>query len=196
MGVDSHHPQMTRERLDEWRLMRDASDGESAVKAASTATTGVSVTARDKSYLPMPGGFKAQSDQGAAMYAAYKGRAQFPEIVAPSISAMVGIVHAKDITIELPPGLEYLWERATADGLDLESFHRRITRQLLTFGRYGVLTDADTNGGNPFLCGYSAETIINWDGESFYVLDESGYERSGFEWVRQSKYRVLQIWVG
>ena len=37
--------------------------------------------------------------------------------------------------------LDNLWERATADGLDLESFHRRITRQLLTFGRYGILTD-------------------------------------------------------
>lgn len=161
--------------------MRDAMAGETAIKGRSEA------------YLPMPSGFRAMSDKGAAMYSAYKARAMFPEILAPSVSALVGIAHAKEIKIDMPDALSAaIWEDADGEGMPLEAFHRLITRQLLEAGRYGVLVDAPEGGGDPVLAGYCAESIINWD-DGFFVLDESGPVRNGFTWQIVNKYRVLSM---
>ena len=180
MDVKTKHPSLTGERLAEWKLMRATLDGESAIK-------------RDgETYLTKPGGFKANPAAESALYSAYKSRAQFPEILAPSIAAMIGIVHGQEIDIQIPKGMEYLWEDADGNGLPLEAFHRRITRDLLVMGRYGVLADAPEGGGDPFLSGYSADTIINWDTD-FWVLDESGMRRNGFAWANVEQYRVLSM---
>lgn len=180
MGVDQRHPQYTAARAYDWRLMRDAMNGESAVKARADA------------YLPMPSSYAAMPDGGAAAYGAYKARAEFPELVAPAVSAMVGVAHAKEIGIELPDGLAYLWEDADGRGLPLEELHRQITRELLIIGRHAILADAPEGGGEPYLASYAGESIINWD-RDFFVLDESGPVRDGFEWVNRSRYRVLTL---
>ena len=70
--VSSTHPSYS-DRIDEWRICRDAARGEKAVKG------------RGATYLPMPSGFKTQKDGGAAIYAVYQTRAQFPEIMNPTI---------------------------------------------------------------------------------------------------------------
>lgn len=176
----------TRPEYDEyapdWRLMRDAVSGERAIKAGGTL------------YLPMPSGFANQQDGGTAMYQAYQARAQFPEIVAPAIKAMTGVIHSTQIQIDLPAQMEYLWENATSCKQPLEEFHRRVTAEILTTGRYGVLAEAPPEGGDPYLAGYAAEAIINWsDCGSFFVLNESGLERNGFEWAEHPRYRVLEV---
>lgn len=178
--IDSKHPQYTTDRTAEWQLMRDAADGESAIKS------------RGKPHLPMPGGFRAMEDRGAAAYAAYQQRASFPEILAPSLAAMIGISHGKEIEIEIPSALEYLWEDADGNSTPLEVFHRKITRELLLIGRYGVLAEAPEGGGEPYLAGYVGESLINWD-DDFFVLDESGPVRRGFAWEDRIRYRVLTL---
>lgn len=180
MTIEAKHPQVTFERAEEWALMRLSMMGESDIKSAGTT------------YLPMPSGFKGHDDGGTLAYSAYKERAQFPEIVAPSIAAMVGMVHAKESQIEIPPQLEYLYESATDDGQTLEAFHRQITRELLTVGRYGILTDAPEDGGNPFFVGYTSEAIRNWD-DDWFILDESGYFRDGRQWKFEERYRELSF---
>jgi hypothetical protein len=180
MAVDAKHPDMTAERLAEWRLMADAMAGESAIKLAGIT------------YLVKPSGFSALPQNGEPAYAAYKGRAQFPEILAPSVAAMIGIVHGKDIDIQIPAAMDFLRENADGDGLTLDSFHRRITRALLLDGRYCVLADAPEGGGNPYMRGYSGSALINWD-RDWYVLDECGYVRSGFDWAKVERYRVLML---
>lgn len=180
MGVEAKHPQYTSAREAEWRLMRDAMSGESAIKAGGTI------------YLPKPSGFNSLPDNGTAAFAAYLFRAQFAEILAPTISAMVGIAHGTEIGIEFPAALEYLWEDCDGDGTPLEVMHRRITRELLTVGRFGMLADAPEGGGEPYLAGYAAERVINWD-RAFFVLDESGKERTGFDWQDVTRYRVLRL---
>src|SRR5690606_928927 len=100
-AVSTEHPDYAA-RKPEWSLMRDASWRETAIKDGGEV------------YLPVPGGFTTQPDGGRDMYAAYKTRAQFPEIVAPAVLSMVGVIHQAEIKIDLPPGLEPLWERATA----------------------------------------------------------------------------------
>lgn len=183
MDVNTRHPEYTAGRLADWQLCKAAYSGETAVKAAGTT------------YLPKPSGYSTAGgypDNGVEAYAAYRMRAEFPEIMGPSIGAMVGIIHATEIQIEMPSALEYLHENADGQNKTLVDFHREITRQLLISGRYGVLADAPMMGGDPFLAGYEAARIINWD-EGFYVLDESAYERTGFRWEYVEQYRVLSL---
>ena len=180
MSVQTLHPALTAERREEWKLMRDAMDGESAIKK------------RHEHYLPKPGGFKNNPNTEKALYEAYLLRAQFPEILAPSVGAMIGIIHDKEIQIEIPPAMEFLWENADGLELPLEAFHRRITRELLVIGSYGVLADAPKKGGDPFLSGYSRDAIINWD-RDWWVTDESTMIRKGFVWEKLERYRLFEM---
>ena len=176
------HPEITPSRLVEWQRMRACSLGEAFVKS------------QNENFLPMPSGFAAMSDRGVAAYNAYQCRAQFPEMFEPTVSAMVGMIHDKGITIELPSGLEGITARTNVGSvkLDIEEFHRIITRGLLTLGRYGVLADAPASGGEVYLVGHEGDRIINWD-KDFYVLDETKYVRDGFNWAEVPSYRVLEI---
>ncbi len=179
--VKTTHPDITPDRVADWRLMRDTMQGARAVKRCG------------ETYLPMPSGFKSMEDGGREAYEkAYKRRAIVPDILAPSVAAMIGIIHAKETQITIPDGLSSIWENADGEGMSLEAFHRRITRYLLWLGRYGVLTTAPAEGGEPFLAGYAGDSIINWD-RDFFVLDESGKKRSGFEWKDNPKFRVLDL---
>ena len=179
-GVKQFHPAITAQRRAEWQLMRDSMDGEGAMKA------------RGEYYLPKPGGFKNNPATEKALYDAYRLRAQFPEIVAPSVSAMIGIIHGKEIQIEIPTAMEYLWEDANSSDLPLEAFHRRITRELLVIGGYAVLADAPAEGGDAYLAGYNRDALINWD-KNFWVVDESGPQRNGFVWQQLERYRVFDL---
>lgn len=182
MAVDTRHPDYA-DRLEEWRIMRDASRGEIRVKESGI------------NYLPMPAAFASMPDQGVAYYAAYQKRAQFPEIVTPTIGGMVGVIHRKEAEITLPDAMTGMWERATPEGLPLEALHRRITTELLTTGRHGLLVDFPEEGADlPYIAGYPAETIINWDDSGdFAVLDESGLFRDGFQWNEEQRFRVLEL---
>ena len=153
-----------------WELMRDAFDGEDSVKEAG------------EKYLPMKSGTRAIKDpvQRQATYDAYKLRAEFPELVAPTIRGAAGIILKKSAKVELPKSMEPLLERATLDGLTLEGLHRRIVVELMAMGRYGLLPGI-TKAGEPYLAGYVTESIPNWDStdnvEDYVVLDETGNVR-------------------
>lgn len=179
--VTTHHP-LYDDYADEWELMRNAVRGEKAVKEEGMA------------YLPMPSGFAGASDQNT-LYDAYRQRAQFPEITSPAVQAMVGVIHQSELKIDIPDQMVGLWERATSDGLPLEAFHRRVTAEILTTGRYGILAGAPSTGTElPYLTGYCTEAIINWDDlRMLFVLDESGLVREGFSWTDQQRYRVLEL---
>lgn len=183
MSVKTLHPALSAERRAEWTLMRDAMDGESIIKT------------KGEVYLPKPGGFKNNPATENALYDAYRLRAMFPEILAPSVAAMIGIIHGKELKIEMPDSMAFLWEDADGNGLPLEAFHRRITRELLVIGAYAVLADAPEGGGNPFLAGYARDVLINWD-RDWWVTDESTVTRQGFVWKQLEQYRVFQIGAG
>jgi hypothetical protein len=195
-GVSTKHPDITMEREYEWRLMRDTYAGQEQIKYAMRNTrhagTSTALTSRGEIYLPKPNGFAAMPDKGLAAYEAYKLRAMLPEYVAPTVAAMVGIVHGRETQLVMPDAMAFLEEDIDGQGTPREIFHQRITRNLLLMGRYGLLADAPEGGGNPFLRGYSAETIINWD-QGFYVLDESHLSRDGFAWELVHRFRVLEI---
>ena len=187
MDPTTRHPAYLQ-FADAWRLMREAQEGEDTIKAAG------------ERYLPMKSGTRAMSnaDSRALAYAAYKARAEFPELVAPTIRGALGVMLAKPAAITLPPGMEEMRERATRDGLTLESLHRRIVSELLLVGRYGLLPSV-LPPGRPYLAGYSAETIINWDAPEaaldFVVLDETALVRdpAANTWGEQERLRELAL---
>lgn len=163
-----------------WIVMRDAIAGEDAVKEKSDT------------YLPKP---SAMTD---AAYTAYKKRATYPEITAPTIRGMHGIMHEIEARIELPKALEPMRKRATKAGLTLEAVLQKITLQLLSTGRYGILADIDSSG-NPVIAGYVAEAILNWDVDdqeklSMVVLDETKHRRgSDNSWSKVEALRELRL---
>ena len=182
MPVDARHPDY-EDREADWQVMRDCDRGETQVKV------------REDEYLPIPTGFV-----GTDFYSQYLLRAQFPEILQPTLDGMVGLIHRVEPNIEMPPAMEPLWERATKDGLPLEAFYRQITREILLMGRYVILADAPIDGAPlPYLCGYKAESLINWDdvNRSIFVLDETRKENDPdtdeFEWGDVEEWRVFRF---
>lgn len=176
-----------------WELMRAAFSGEDDIKAAGAK------------YLPIKNGLaKLMADVShqalaKAAYDAYKARAEFPDLVALTVRGAVGTILDQAAEIELPTELEPLREKATRDGLTLEALHRRIATELMTTGRYGVLPGIDGNG-NPYLAGYVAESIVNWDVDQsqtadFLVLDETGQERDRATnaWETVEQYRECYV---
>lgn len=177
--------------LPSWELMRDAHDGEDDIKA------------KGEKYLPNKTGIEAialdDPARGAKAYETYKERAEFPDLVALTVRGAVGTMLDKAAVIELPGELEMLRENATRDGLTLDALHRRIATEVMLMGRYGVLPSVDQDG-TPYLAGYVAESIINWDVDekqnaNFLVLDETGPERNTEtgEWGSVERYRELLI---
>jgi len=197
--ISSKHPAYSS-NLREWTKLRDCYGGEGVVKDAG------------QTYLPpTPGhvadGMDNPNADGYKNYMGYLSRARFPDFVSQSIEALVGILHHKPATIELPAAMESLLDNATVKGESLEGLLRRINEEQLITGRLGILADVPDGapvGVMPYIAMYKAEDIINWDDGkredpvkqnlNFVVLDESEQERIDiFNWEQKEKYRVLML---
>lgn len=136
-----------------WVTIRDCLMGEIAIKR------------RGNKYLPK------LSTQDQDEYAAYLQRAVFYNATARTVNALVGSVHYRPALFDkLPEGVDLT--NVTRDGQSFEAFAKRITRELVSVGRYGVLIDAPEDGGPAYLAGYIAEDIIDWS-----VRIEGGQEK-------------------
>ncbi len=198
MSVDSKHP-LYSEFLADWQTMRDTYRGEHVVKE------------KGETYLPPTSGMRADGyptvdSIGWRAYQAYKMRAVFHGFVDEAVRTLVGIMHHKPPTIELPESMEPMREDATTKGESLEMLLRRINENQLVEGRYGMLLDLPSTPvmGEvfPYIATYTARRILNWDDGrreeltrqtlNFVGLDESEFERTDdFEWEQQDKYRIL-----
>jgi len=199
MGVDSKHPFYDEHRPD-LQQMRETYRGERIVKQAAfrylPATAGMIADGLER---PEQKGFKA--------YDAYRKRSRFPDLVREAVEALLGVMHHKPATIELPEKMEFMREDATARNESLQMFLRRINEEQLVTGRAGLLADVADKGerkDKPYLVINQGETVINWDeGRSdgievqnlnFVSIDETENERIGdFEWEEQQKFRVLLL---
>ena len=201
MAIDSKHPLYT-EHLPDWQVMQDGYAGERAVKAARF------------DYLPAPSGMVEDgalvgvTTPGGQAYDAYRARAHYPDLLADAVRAMVGVMHHKPPTIELPLAMAPLLDSATLQGEGLALLLRRINEQQLITGRCGLLADLpeETDALSselPYLALYRARDLINWDAGqrerlssddlNLVVLDETGPVRQGFEWTVEQRHRVLVL---
>lgn len=205
MALSSKHP-LYGVYAPDWFLMAVTYAGERAVKDAGPV------------YLPPTGAMIKDgmnvNGVGWLDYEAYKMRSIFHEIVQPSVDAMLGVMHRKPPTIELP---DVMWEKGgdaknqisvvrSFNGEDLDCVLQNINRDQLRYGRLGLLVDVATGakaGEAPYLLSYTPQTMWNWDATKpfqetgirktqFVVLDESSNQRKGgLQWEYQRRYRVL-----
>lgn len=182
------HP-LYEEFLPSWKLMRDAVEGEDKIKKEG------------ERYLPMKSGTAQIEDPRikTLSYEAYKLRAEFPELVAPTIRGSVGVIVDQQPAIALSPKLEGLMERATRDGLTLQSLFSRICIEVMTTGRFGLLPGL-TQDSTPYIATYSAENVTNWDVNDeqindFVMLDETRqkFDRLEGKWALDYQYRELRL---
>lgn len=180
--------------LSDWELMADCYRGERVVKEQGFK------------YLPAtPGqiidGIQQATQKGYQNYLAYKLRARFPDFVSQAVEAMLGIMHRKPAVIELPTKMQPLIEKATVRGESLAMLLIKMNKNQLISGRMGLLADVPDGapaGTLPYIALYGAPTILNWDDEGkealkLVVLDETEFERQGFEWTRVEKFRIMKL---
>lgn len=171
MGVDSKHP-LFEQFQDYWLELRDAAQGERVVKE------------KGFKYLPPTAGMVADgamtstASDGFIAYDAYRKRAHYPDVIDEAVEAMLGIMHSKPPTIELPAVMEPMRESATFRNESLDMLLRRINEEQLTTGRLGLLGDVIDVGkrkGQPYISLYIAEHIVNWDeGQRTRDVDADG----------------------
>lgn len=196
MPVDSTHP-LYSEHLIDWEQMRDTYRGERTVKEAGfkylPATSGM-----------IEDGISTTQQPGSKAYNAYRVRARFPDSVRDAVEALLGVMHRKPATIELPEKMEDLRLKATARNESLQALLRRINEEQLKLGRTGLLADVAESIDMPYIAIYEAEDIINWDeGRSdgievqnlnLVTLNETENERiADFEWEEKQKHRIMLL---
>ena len=194
-GIETIHPLFAK-HLPNWELMDDSFHGEHRIKN------------KGYKYLPAtPGQIidgLSTGQKGKKNYQGYKMRARFPECVKEAVEALLGVMHSKPATIELPDKMLDLMDNATIKGESIQMLLRRINEHQLTTGRLGLLADIEDGaqvGTLPDIALYKAEHIINWDDTqkdiqqrnrlNLVVLNESRQERINLEWRFKRRYRAL-----
>lgn len=199
MPVSTTHP-LYDHRVVDWELCRDCVEGQAAIYR------------RLLRYLPPPPGLVTGGGSSlnnfltkrytGDRYTFYASFAEFPEIVAPTLNAIMGLIHEKLPKIELPPELSYLNDKATPDGENLQELWERVTKEIIITGRWvglGEIVD-----GQLLACSYAAESLINWRLEPkslggkplMVVLRECnlvGGSNDPYIQTEQITYRVLSI---
>ena len=135
-----------------WEKVRHGIEGEDAVKEQGSK------------YLPVPPGLK--KGEASEEYQNYKIRARYPETLSSAVEGMIGLMGRKINRHELPEALQYMYDKATLDGLTLDDLQRRVWHEVSAVGRIVLLLDAPTEEGEPYIATYTAESVINWSGDA------------------------------
>ena len=182
MPVSSQHPEYSS-RIEEWETCRTFYSGEKAVKAQGPR------------FLPRP------SESSEEEYKNYTLRAFFLGVMYRTVNGLSGAIDRKEPTVNLPASLEYLKDNVDLNHTTLRQFSKEVLDETMITGRVGILADVSANGGDPYLCSYQAESIINWkindDNKlSMVVLKESYFEpdpNDQFVQKLKTQYRVLKL---
>lgn len=126
-----------------WQTIRDCLMGEIMVKA------------RGSHYLPRT---ENQTDEE---FKAYLARATFYNATSRTLAGLVGAVHARSPLIDGVPQTMDL-SSVTNDGQSFDMLMKKLTKEVVGLGRYGVMIDAPPDGGDPYFVGYEAEDIVDW----------------------------------
>lgn len=143
MAIDSTHIQYDDVEFD-WELIRNLIKGERAIKDASTK------------YLPMLDG------QDSKEYAAYKDRPAFYNAFGRTVQGLTGAIMRKDPDLTASDAVIEMSEKLTRDHRSLREVASSVVKDVIAFGRYGILVDAPTDGGDAYIAEYKAEDILNW----------------------------------
>lgn len=141
------HPEVL-ENCTEWEMIRDCARGERVIKQKGT------------DYL------KPLDEMDNREYDEYLNRAVFFNMTGRTINALTGIVFNRAPKVEgLPKKLEKAFRLPTRTNITFDAFLKKVCRELVTLGRYGVLLDMDPEAkvnASPYFAGFAAEHILDW----------------------------------
>lgn len=187
----------------------------SAEKVADCYAGERAVKERGEVYLPPTSamvldGMANPRQMGAISYQAYLTRARFEPFVSEAVEDMVGAMHHKPATINLPSSMEYLRDSATVHGDSLDALLRRIHEMQLVPGRGVLVLDIAQTGAptaRPKLALYDGRILRNWDWRinaqtneqepTFLVLREYSHRRAAGSdsWQTVEIERRLELYV-
>lgn len=171
MGVDTKHPKY-EEYAKYWGKMRDCVAGATHVKNAKTFGQIVS-SGGGEIYLPKLAG------QDDTEYGKYKNRAWWYPATGRTVQGYLGTIFRKPENSDLG-GIEPNQKNIDGQGTSLISFARDCVNECLQTGRFIIA--ATFSNDMPVLRLYSAEQLINWNQDEFYVLANNRVEIEDFEW--------------
>lgn len=218
--VSQTHPAYDR-NLYSWTMVRDAVEGESAVKSKGTMYLPMPAAMQMLEYSSSPVAIKSRTagwktgdpvsarlsmglldpnyDSNPA-YSAYIMRAQFPELSSFILRGLLGLALSDSPTVKVPKKLEYLLEQATPTGMSLEELYAKAVIETLSTGRFTLYLNI-VDGKVMFLP-YSAEGVINWKARramnskasdlSFIVFEEWEDDPNEFSHDLQPRYYVAR----
>lgn len=187
--VNTTHPIYDKLKA-RWAMVRDAVEGEWAIKAAKEV------------YLPKLLG------TGETEYDGYILRALFLEATRRTLQGLVGMIMQKSPQIEAKDGTKEIFLKSvTKSGMSMNGFASVVLQEVIMLNKYGILADlpdrisAETE---PWLVGYNAESILNWefitiDGKSVpsrIVLQEEWHVHDPDDRFKQEfkdQWRVLEL---
>lgn len=129
-----------------WEVIRDCEIGEVEIKRKSTK------------YLPSP------SNLSPTQYQSYLRRAVFFNMTSRTLHALYGTVFRRMPKVSgFTKKLDQKSKRITKDGTSLHLLAKTAVKEVLAVGRYGLLVDTNSSGGDPYIACYTAENIIDWE---------------------------------
>lgn len=185
----------------QYELIRDAIDGEFAIKNAG------------EKYLPKPDKLNTES-YNCARYDAYLQRAVYYNVSRRTLLGLSGQVFMRDPVVELPQALKALELDSTGTGIPLIQQAKETEEMVLAFSRAGLFVDYPMAEGpvtkarmeeddiRPTIYTYSPLEIVNWrvvergskDILCLVVLHETyTYNSDPFEEKYAEQYRVLRL---
>lgn len=142
------HPSVAYYYTD-WLLLRDAAEGEKAVKEGTTT------------YLPQSEGM--DNDE----YLAYLDRANYYNFTGRTIGAMNGtLFRRRPVLSGVPERFNERLKNVSVDNQSLFDYFGTVGKELIHMGRVGVLLDLSaesTTQPEPYFTTYKAEHILDWE---------------------------------
>lgn len=189
-----------------WTMCRDASTGQRAIHGGGVK------------YLPK---LEGQSDD---QFKAYKQRALYYNATGRTVEAMKGLTFRKKPFLDVPDKMKPWLADITMTGISFIGLAKKNMEEVLKVGRYGLLVDypqapalgdgasltindADLLDIRPYMVGYTAENILNWNNQrvgSKTILmdvflnesvDDPEYKAQVRQLTLQSGYYQQNVWL-
>jgi hypothetical protein len=215
-NISEKHPLWNR-NIYSWTMLRDSMEGEDTIKfknqmylpipgamledanitAPSTQGVAEHPLFHDEFYFPLSNTFNPNYHPIPA-YAAYKCRAQFPNLVSYLYRGLLGLASADSPSISIPDELAYLHESASPEGLSISRLFVKVLGEVLLTGRCPTVLDATSDGRIQFV-DYRTERLINWKTQngklSLAVFEETAPEDAEDEFTHEvsKRYRVARV---
>lgn len=182
----------------------DAADGWHRTQCMLGGADGIKRNAND--LVPM---LPSHYDDPTAR-SGYIQRIQVYGAAARTLDALAGAIFRKDPTLQVPPRYSPRLENLNGAGDKAVGFAQKVVREVLAYGRCGLLIDAPSAGtadvrdplaALPYVVSYDATNIINWRTQFVggrrvlqqVVIEENVDDPAEFGVVRRVRHRVHEL---